>query len=293
MENFFNILKIILFGIVEGITEWLPISSTGHMIILEELLDAQSIFVGGKPFWDFFLVAIQLGAILAVIVCFFNKLNPFGGKSLENPLELKDKEEKKSIWLLWAKVLVACLPAAIIGLVADDWLDSMFYNSITVSVTLILYGVLFIVMEIWNKKRKFKVTNIKQLTFRTALIIGAFQLLALIPGTSRSGVTILGAMLILCNREVACEFSFFLSIPVMFGASLLKGAKYLASGNGINSNDFALLIIGAIVAFAVSMFIIKFLMAFIKKHDFKAFGVYRIILGIILIILFACGVMSL
>lgn len=292
MADVLNILKIVLFGIVEGITEWLPISSTGHMIILEELLNAQEIFEGGKAFWDFFLVAIQLGAILAVVVCFFNKLNPLWGKSLKNPEVEKSKEEKKEIWLLWAKVIVACLPAAIIGLIADDWLDSIFYNSITVSVTLIIYGILFIVMEIWNKKREFKITDVKTLSFRMALIIGCIQLLSLIPGTSRSGVTILGAMLILCNREVACEFSFFLSIPIMFGASLFKGLKYLLNGNALNSSDIALLLIGSIVAFAVSMFIIKFLMAFIKKHDFKPFGIYRIALGILLVILFACGVMS-
>ena len=292
LESILNILKIVLFGIVEGVTEWLPISSTGHMIILEELLGAKEIFEGGKAFWDFFLVAIQLGAILAVVVCFFNKLNPFWGKSLKNPEVEKSKEEKKEIWLLWAKVLVACLPAAIIGLVVDDWLDSVFYNSITVAVTLIVYGVLFILMEIWNKRRTFKVTDVRSLTFRTALIIGAIQLLALIPGTSRSGVTILGAMLILCNREVACEFSFFLSIPVMFGASLFKGVKYILNAGTISSSDLALLLVGCVVAFAVSMFIIKFLMSFIKKHDFKSFGVYRIALGILLIILFACGVMS-
>lgn len=292
MEQFIDILKIILFGIIEGITEWLPISSTGHMILLEELLSAQEIFDGGKAFWDFFLVAIQLGAILAVVICFFNKLNPFGGKSLKNPEVSKSKEEKKEIWLLWAKVLVACVPAAIIGLLLDDWLDSVFYNSITVSITLIVYGILFIVMEIWNKRRTFKITDVHQLSFKTALIIGCMQLLALIPGTSRSGVTILGAMLILCNREVACEFSFFLSIPVMLGASLFKGVKFLLSGATFSSSDFALLAIGAIIAFAVSMFVIKFLMAFIKKHDFKPFGIYRIALGILLIILFACGVMS-
>lgn len=292
MDAFWNVIKIILFGIVEGVTEWLPISSTGHMIILEEVLKAKEIFDGGKAFWDFFLVAIQLGAILAVIVCFFNKLNPFFGKSLKNPKEEKSKEEKKGIWLLWAKVLIACVPAAVIGLLLDDWLDRVFYNSITVAVTLILYGILFIGMEIWNKKRNFKVTDVGQLTFRTAFIIGMIQLLALIPGTSRSGVTILGAMLILCNREVACEFSFFLSIPVMFGASLLKGVKYITHAEEISSNDLALLAVGSIVAFAVSMFIIKFLMSFIKKHDFKSFGIYRIVLGILLIILFACGVMS-
>lgn len=292
MEELLNIIKIVIFGIVEGITEWLPISSTGHLIILESLFNAKGIFEGGKEFWDFFLVAIQLGAIIAVVVCFFNKLNPFFGKSLKDPNVEKSKEEKKEIWLLWAKVLVACLPAAIIGLVADEWLDSVFYNSITVSITLILYGILFIGMEIWNKKRTFKITDVKQLSFKLALGIGCIQLLSLIPGTSRSGVTILGAMLLLCNREVACEFSFFLSIPVMFGASLLKGVKFLFAGNSFSGNDFALLIIGAVVAFAVSMFIIKFLMAFIKKHDFKAFGIYRIVLGILLLILFLCKVIS-
>lgn len=292
MSSVLDILKIILFGIIEGVTEWLPISSTGHMIILEDMLGAKEIFEGGKAFWDFFLVAIQLGAILAVIVCFFNKLNPFSGKSLKNPKVEKSEEEKKEIWLLWAKVLVACLPAAVIGLFLDDWLDQVFYNSITVSITLILYGVLFIIMELWNKKRKFKITDVKQLSFKTAFIIGLMQLLALIPGTSRSGITILGAMLILCNREVACEFSFFLSIPVMFGASLLKGAKYVLSGAMLNTDDIALLLIGFIVAFAVSMFVIKFLMSFIKRHDFKVFGVYRIILGILLLIMFFCGFMS-
>lgn len=292
MDQLLNICKIILFGIVEGITEWLPISSTGHLIILEEVLDVQKIFVGGKAFWDFFLVAIQLGAILAVIVCFFNKLNPLFGKSLQDSSISKSKEEKKSIWLMWAKVIVACLPAAVIGLVFDDWLDSVFYNSITVSITLILYGILFLIMEKWNKTRNFTITNTQDISFKKAFWIGCIQLLALIPGTSRSGVTILGAMLLLCDRSVSCEFSFFLSIPVMFGASLLKGIKYVLSVEYIASSDVFLLLIGLFVAFAVSLVIIKFLMRFIKKHDFKAFGIYRIVLGILLIILFITGVMS-
>ncbi|MDE7263777.1 MAG: undecaprenyl-diphosphate phosphatase [Anaeroplasmataceae bacterium] len=292
MNQLLNICKIVLFGIVEGITEWLPISSTGHMIILEEVLDVQKIFVGGKAFWDFFLVAIQLGAILAVMVCFFNTLNPLWGKSLRNNLNPKTKEEKKAIWILWAKVLVACLPAGIIGLLFDDWLDSLFYNSITVSISLILYGILFILMESWNKKRSFKITNTHEISFKTAFFIGCIQLLALIPGTSRSGVTILGAMLLLCNRSVSCEFSFFLSIPVMFGASLLKGIKYIMLAESIASSDIFLLLVGALVAFAVSLLIIKFLMKYIKKHDFKAFGVYRIVLGILLIILFFTKVIS-
>lgn len=292
MNQLLNICKIVLFGIVEGITEWLPISSTGHMILLEEVLDVQEIFVGGKAFWDFFLVAIQLGAILAVIVCFFNKLNPLWGKSLEDETKKKTKEEKRRIWVLWAKVLIACLPAVLLGLTLDDWLDEMFYNSITVSIMLILYGILFIVMETWNKRRKLKINDIHTLSFKTAFLIGCIQLLALIPGTSRSGVTILGAMLLLCNREVSCEFSFFLSIPIMFGASLLKGIKYIFSVNFIVLSDIYLLLIGALVAFFVSLFIIKFLMRYIKKHNFKAFGIYRIILGVLLLILFLTKVLS-
>ena len=205
MTSFYNILKILLFGIIEGVTEWLPISSTGHMILLEEVLNVQSIFEGGRAFWEFFLVAIQLGAILAVVVCFFNKLNPFGGKSLTDSSVRKSAQEKKQIWLLWGKVAIACLPAAIIGLWFDDILDEIFYNSLTVSLMLIFYGVLFIIMEIWNKKREFEIVDVKALSFKTAIYIGLFQLLALIPGTSRSGVTILGAMVLLCNREVACE----------------------------------------------------------------------------------------
>ncbi len=292
MTSFYNILKILLFGIIEGVTEWLPISSTGHMILLEEVLNVQSIFEGGRAFWEFFLVAIQLGAILAVVVCFFNKLNPFGGKSLTDSSVRKSAQEKKQIWLLWGKVAIACLPAAIIGLWFDDILDEIFYNSLTVSLMLIFYGVLFIIMEIWNKKREFEIVDVKALSFKTAIYIGLFQLLALIPGTSRSGVTILGAMVLLCNREVACEFSFFLSIPVMFGASLLKGVKYILTIENISFADISLLGIGAVTAFLVSLWIIKFLMRFIKKNDFKVFGIYRILLGLLLLILFACGVLQ-
>jgi len=288
--EFIDILKAILFGIVEGITEWLPVSSTGHMIILEELLDVEQTY--GEAFWGLFLVVIQLGAILAVIVCFFNKLNPFFGKSLINPDELKSKEEKKNIWILWAKVLVACLPAAIVGLILDDILDQYLYNSITVSITLIVYGGCFIGLEIWNRKREFKINSTGELSWRMAFFIGCFQLLSLIPGTSRSGVTILGAMLLLCNREVASEFSFYLSIPVMLGASLLKLVKYFIDGNAIVTEQALFMLIGCVVAFGVSMLVIKFLMAFIKKHDFKPFGIYRIALGLLLIILFACGVMN-
>lgn len=276
-----DILKSILFGIIEGITEWLPVSSTGHMIILESLLDVKETY--GAAFWDFFLVAIQLGAIIAVIICFFNKLWPF--------CKNKDVEVKKNTWLIWLKVIVACLPAAVIGLLFDDWLNEHLYNSITVSITLIIYGILFIVIEIFNKKRNFKINDMKDLTISTALIIGFIQLLSLIPGTSRSGVTILGAMLIGCNRTVSAEFSFFLSIPVMLGASLLKGIKFFID-NTITTNQIIFLVVGLLVAFVVSMLVIKLLMKYIKKHDFKIFGIYRIILGIILIILFVTNVVA-
>lgn len=274
--GFINILKAILFGIVEGITEWLPISSTGHLIILEDILNCQETF--GKEFWNLFLVVIQLGAILAVILCFFNKLWPFSTK--------KTKEEKIQTWLIWRNVLVACIPAAIVGLLFDDWLDSHFYNFITVAIMLILYGILFIVIEIFNKKRDFKFTDIKQMTWKSALTVGLIQLLALIPGTSRSGVTILGAMLIGFDRATSAEFSFFLSIPVMFGASLLKFAKFFLDGNVLTSTQTSFLLVGTIISFLVSILVIKFLLKFIRRHDFKCFGIYRIILGIILIIYF-------
>lgn len=285
-----DIIKAILFGIVEGITEWLPVSSTGHMIILESIFDVKESY--GEAFWNLFLVVIQLGAILAVIICFFNKLNPFFGKSLVDNNKKKDKREKNLIWLLWCKVLIACLPAAIIGLLFDDLLDKYLYNSITVIITLILYGILFIIIEKRNEKTVFKTTNTYDLSFKNALFIGCFQLLALIPGTSRSGVTILGAMLLLCDRKVASEFSFYLSIPVMFGASLLKSIKYFISGNTLILNQYIFLAIGLIVAFAISLLVIKFLLSYIKKHDFKVFGYYRIILGIVLIFLFAFNVVK-
>lgn len=287
--EFIEVLKAILFGIVEGITEWLPISSTGHMIILEELLDVQNTY--GSAFWNLFLVVIQLGAIIAVVVCFFNKLNPFFGKSLIVEGEEKTKEEKKNIWILWAKVIVGCIPAAVIGLFLDDIVNKYLNTAVVVSITLILYGILFIVLEIFNKKREFKTYETMNLTWKTAFFIGCFQILALIPGTSRSGVTILGAMLLLCSRSVASEFSFFLSIPVMFGASLLKLVKFFMDGNSLVTSQVLFLLIGCVVAFMVSLFVIKFLMSFIKKHDFKPFGVYRIILGVLLLVLFLCNVL--
>lgn len=274
LSTFLNLLKSVLYGIIEGITEWLPISSTGHMILLDEWLKVEGIY--GKSFWDLFLVVIQLGAIIAVVLCFFSKLWPFS--------KTKTSEEKKDTWRLWLNVLIACVPAAIIGLLLDDWLNEHLYNFTTVAIMLIVYGVLFIVIEIFNKKRTFKITDCKQITWKLALIIGLVQLLALIPGTSRSGVTILGAMLIGLNRETSAEFSFFLSIPVMFGASLLKIVKFFIEGNAITGAQLAFLGVGCIVAFLVSIVVIKFLLKYIKGHDFKVFGIYRIILGIILII---------
>lgn len=276
MDIIIEILKAILFGIVEGITEWLPISSTGHMILLEELLNIQDTF--GSEFWTLFLVVIQLGAIIAVVICFWQKLWPFGKK--------KEVEEKKKIWKVWLNVLIACVPAGIIGIAFNDLLDQYFYNFLTVSITLIVYGILFIVLETYNKKREFKINEVTDMSWKTALIIGLIQLLALIPGTSRSGVTILGAMLIGCNRAVSAEFSFFLSIPIMLGASLVKTAKYFMDGYTLSSNQIIFLFVGLIVAFGVSILAIKFLMSYIKKHDFKIFGYYRIVLGIILIIYF-------
>lgn len=275
--NFIDILIAILYGIVEGISEWLPISSTGHLIILERFLGFHDI---SPEFWELFLVVIQLGAIFAVVLNFFAKLFPFGKK--------KSAEEKKSIWKTWGLILIACLPAAVVGLLFDDLLNTYLYNEITVSITLIVYGIAFIVLEYFNAKKEFKITDVRDFTWKTALIIGAAQMLSLIPGTSRSGITILAALLIGCNRSSACEFSFYLSIPVMVGASLLKLVKYLLSGASLSLNEGMILFSGCVVAFAVSLLVVNFLMKYIQKHDFKVFGVYRIALGILLIILFLC-----
>ena len=274
-----DIIKTIIYGIIEGITEWLPISSTGHLILFEELFWKGT----NESFFEMFRVVIQLGAILAVIVCFFNKLNPFAPS--------KDKLAKKETWEMWLKVVIACLPAAIIGLPFDDKLDAIFYNFITVAITLIVYGIAFIVLES-AKRPEPRINSITALSYKTAVLIGAFQLLALIPGTSRSGVTILSAMLLGCSRTVAAEFSFFLAIPVMFGASLLKCAKYakdIMDGEVamITFNESIILLVGLIVAFLVSVLAIKFLMGYVKKRDFKPFGYYRIVLGIILLVYFS------
>ena len=270
-----EILKSILYGIVEGITEWLPISSTGHMILLEEIMPMNV----SKSFWSMFLVVIQLGAILAVVVLYWNKIFPFR----------KNKEGKytsvKSIWILWSKILVATIPAAIIGLALDDWIDAHLYNGFVVAIMLILVGVAFIYIENRNKDMRPSVNSLSALSYKDALIIGLFQVAAaVLPGTSRSGATIVGGLMIGVSRAVAAEFTFFLAIPVMFGASLLKLVKF---GLAFSVLEFFILVIGMVVAFFVSIFVIRFLMSYIKKHDFKVFGWYRIVLGAFVLIFFA------
>lgn len=269
--NVIEWLKVLLLGIVEGITEWLPISSTGHMILVNEFIHLNV----SDAFMEMFLVVIQLGAILAVVVLYFGKLWPFTTPS--------KGWIKKETWSLWFKVLVAVLPAAIIGLPFDDKIDKLFYNYQTVAFTLILYGVLFIIIENYNKGRKPRVKSFQQLSYPMAVFIGVFQVLALIPGTSRSGATILGATLLGTSRYIAAEFSFFLAIPVMFGASLLKLVKF---GFHFTGTEAAILIVGMVTAFVVSVLAIKFLMGYIKKNDFKAFGYYRIVLGALVIVYF-------
>ena len=269
---FIEILKAIFLGIVEGITEWLPISSTGHMILVDEFIKLDV----SKEFLDMFMVVIQLGAILAVLVLYFHNLNPFSRK--------KTLVERKQTWSLWLKVIIACLPAAVIGLIFDDKINELFFNAWTIAITLIVYGVLFIIVEIFNRKRKPKIRELSQLPYTMAFLIGVFQLLALIPGTSRSGVTIITALLLGASRFVAAEFTFFLALPVMLGASALKLVKFGFSYTGL---EIAILIAGVLTAFLVSVLAIKFLMKYIKKHDFKIFGVYRILLGIAVIIYFS------
>ena len=280
--NISEIIKAVVFGIVEGITEWLPISSTGHLIILDQFLTLDL----GEDFKSVFDVVIQLGAIMAVVLIFWKKLFPFGKKDNIAPLKKEGfgAYVKTDIFVMWFKVLVACVPAAVIGLALDEWIDEHFYNAVVVSLALIIFGVAFIIVENWNKNRKPKVNSIAELTYKSALIIGIFQVIAAVfPGTSRSGATIVGALLIGISRTVAAEFTFYLAVPVMFGASLLKLIKY---DGGFSSQEIAVLATGMIVAFVVSIFVIKFLMDYIKKHDFKVFGWYRIILGIILLIYF-------
>ena len=259
-----DILKVIILGIVEGITEWLPVSSTGHLILVGDLLKPSM----SDAFMEMFNVVIQLGAIMAVVVIYFHKLNPFSPK--------KTEKQKLLTWQMWIKVLIASVPAGIVGILFDDILDKMFYKSVPIAVMLIVYGVLFIVVENRNKHTRPSVTKISELSIQMLLIIGVFQMLALIPGTSRSGATIVGALLIGVSREVAAEFTFFLAIPAMFGASFLKLIKF---GFHFTGAEFGLLILGCVVSFGLSVIAIKFLMGYIKKHDFKVFGYYRIVLG--------------
>ena len=274
MEAFVEILKTLLLGIVEGITEWLPISSTGHLILVNQIVQLNV----SEQFMDMFNVVIQLGAILAVVVLYFNKLNPFAPS--------KTEKQKVHTWQLWFRVVVACLPAAIIGIPLDDWMEEHLHTSIVVAAMLIIYGILFLVVENMNKTRRPTITSFSQMSYKHALIVGGWQVLSLIPGTSRSGATIVGALLMGTSRYIAAEFTFFLAIPVMFGASALKIVKFMIEGVGITGLEVAILIVGCLTAFIVSILAIKFLMGYIKKNDFKVFGVYRIILGIVVLISF-------
>ena len=269
---FIEILKAILFGIVEGITEWLPVSSTGHIILLNEFLTLNV----SEEFQEMFDVVIQLGAIFAVLVLFFHKLNPFSPQ--------KDARQKQDTWILWGKVIVAVLPSAVLGLLFDDWFDAHFYNFLVVAVALIVYGFAFIWVEKQNEGKKPAMRKVHQIDWRTALFIGAFQCLALIPGTSRSGSTILGAILLGVSRSAASEFSFFLAIPTMLGASALKAVKFFIDGNTMGGTEFAVLFVGMVVSFLVSMFVIKALMNYVRKHSFSLFGVYRIVLGAVCLV---------
>lgn len=283
-----DIIKSIIYGIVEGITEWLPISSTGHLILVEQFLP----FAGtSENFFDVFDVVIQLGAILAVVLLFWKEIWPFA-------LTKKEREGKTGamaffktdIWVLWFKILVSCVPAAVIGVLFDDLFNELFYNPTSIAIALIVFGIAFIVVERWNKNRDPKITALSDITYKTALLIGIFQVLAAVfPGTSRSGATIVGALLIGVSRKVAASYTFFLAIPVMFGASLLKIVKF---GLDFSSAELVVLGIGSVVSFVVSLFVLKFLMGYIKKHDFQPFGWYRIVLGIVVLVLGIAGVVG-
>ena len=272
--SFIELLKVILLGIVEGITEWLPISSTGHMLLVDEFISLNA----SDDFKEMFFVVIQLGAILAVVTIFWNKMWPF---------QLKDKTQsvmKKDTWSMWFKTVVACIPGAIVTILFDDYIEAHLHTAVVISIALIFYGIAFIVIENWNKSRTPKVETLNDITYKTAFLIGMFQVLSIIPGTSRSGATIIGALLIGVSRVAAAEFTFFLAVPVMFGLSALKMIKF---GLSFTSAEFAILIIGCVVAYLVSIVVIKFLMSYIKKHDFKVFGWYRIVLGVIVLAYFA------
>ena len=269
-------LKAVLFGIVEGITEWLPVSSTGHLILLDTFIHLDV----SEAFYEMFQVVIQLGAILAVIVLFFHKLNPFAPS--------KNEVQKKATWSLWFKVVVAVIPSAVVGLLLDDWMDEHLYNYIVVAIMLVVYGIAFLFVEKWNRDRQFRIKNVYEIDYRTALLMGAFQCLSLIPGTSRSGSTILGAIILGVARPAGAEFSFFMAIPTMLGASGLKLLKYvleIVKGEALapNTTEIVVLIVGCVVAFVVSLLAIKGLMEYVRKHSFSVFGVYRIILGIVVL----------
>lgn len=270
-----EILKAILFGIVEGVTEWLPISSTGHLILLNEFINLNV----SREFQSMFDVVIQLGAILAVIVLFFHKLNPFAPS--------KSAGEKKQTWQLWFKVIVAIIPSGLVGVLFDDWMDTHLHNGIVVSIALIVYGIAFILVERKNQGKHVRlIEDVHAIDYKTALMIGLFQCLSLVPGTSRSGSTILGAIMIGVGRSAGAEFSFFMAIPTMLGASAIKGLKFLLSGVGITGQEIGILIVGCVVSFIVSLLVIKALMEYVRRHFFSAFGVYRIVLGIVVLAYF-------
>ncbi len=268
-----ELLKVIILGIVEGITEWLPISSTGHMLLVDEFIKLSA----SDEFKEMFFVVIQLGAILAVVLTFIKKMWPFGLTEDKKPCM------KKDVWSIWFKVVVACIPGTVVTLLFDDWIEEHLETPVVIAAALIFYGILFIVIEAWNKKREPKVLELSDITYKIALIIGLFQVLAIIPGTSRSGATIIGALLIGVSRVAAAEFTFFLAVPVMFGLSFIKLLKF---GFAFTGHELLILGVGCAVAFLVSLLVIKFLMAYIKKHDFTVFGVYRIVLGAALLVYF-------
>ena len=275
MELFIEILKSLLFGIVEGITEWLPISSTGHLILLNEFVHLKV----SKEFQSMFDVVIQLGAILAVIVLFFHKLNPFAPS--------KSAVEKKQTWNLWFKVVAAIIPSGVVGILFDDWMDAHLHNGVVVSIALIVYGIAFILVERRNTGKHLRIIDdVHGIDYKTAILIGVFQCLSLVPGTSRSGSTILGAILLGVGRSAGAEFSFFMAIPTMLGASAIKFLKFLLSGATAGATEIAVLIVGCVVSFIVSLMVIRALMEYVRKHSFSAFGVYRIVLGIIVLAYF-------
>ena len=274
MIDIIEFLKAVLFGIVEGVTEWLPISSTGHMLLVDEIIQMDQ----PEAFLNVFFVVIQLGAILAVVLLYYEKLNPFSRR--------KKPAARNATIVLWMKIIWACVPAAVFGLLLNDWMDAHLKNPFIISAMLIIYGILFILLENRNRRLDFTIQKTGQISFKTALYIGLFQLLSLIPGTSRSGATILGAMLLGCSRSAAAEFSFFLGIPVMFGASLLKIVVFFVKGNTFTLPQVVYMLLGMLIAFLVSVYSIKFLMGYIRSHDFKFFGYYRIVLGIIVIAYF-------